>query len=289
MEDEDDASSVNSSHLQDVTRDVESLSIVENSSGHLILHDKGPTISHYQNEFGIYSQNESNSYDQNSLLNEPETGNGLTISDIQREYGLYQSDETPCSNNNKGGVTTEHSVDSPYELPRPPNSNFANEQSGQADEFYASHDSYPFNYQTPSNHYDAKGKTCINNGYLSPYENNIQGKEYGGSGDNDANSEHFNHCFKTSPNGQPLNDNNAYKAAEYNSKEQLEVLYSVRMREIQQLTEELQQLYTAKENEKDQMGRNLALAQAEIARSNLSRDQAQNALGKRLSCNNSLQ
>ncbi|XP_043282129.1 centrosomal protein of 152 kDa isoform X2 [Venturia canescens] len=278
LEDEDDASSVNSSHFQDVTRDVESSSIIENSSGHLIQNDKGPTISHYQNEFGIYGQNESNNYNQNSLLSEPEAEKGPTISDIQREYGLYPSDGTPCSNNNKGGPTTERSVDSPYELPRPPNSNFGLDRTGQVNEFYVSHDNYPFNYETPSNHYDAKGKTCRNNGYISPYENNVQGKDYGGGGDNDANSEHFNHCFKTSPNGQPLNDNNAYKAAEYNSKEQLEVLYSVRMREIQQLTEELQQLYTEKENEKDQMGRKLALAQAEIERSNLSRNQAQNAL-----------
>lgn len=257
--------------------------MIDNSTERAVV--KGPTISHFQNEFGIYDRNDSQSYNQNSSLNQTEGDKGPTISDIHREYGLYQSGGNSYSNNNKDGNSMERTVDSTYELARPPNSAFSQGQDSNVSERYATHGTYPFHYETPANHYDSKGKSYTNNGYIEPYENNVQNKGYGssgGGGDNDVNSDHYNHCFQTSPNGRPLNDNSAYKTAEYNSKEQLEVLYSVRMREIQRLTEELEERHLRYEEEKNQMGRQLALAQAEIERSNLSRNQAQNALGKNL-------
>lgn len=90
----------------------------------------------------------------------------------------------------------------------------------------------------------------------------------------------MNHCYKTSPNGRPIDDDEAYKTAEYNSKEQLETLYMVRVREINRLTEKMQQLQLEKEDEKSQMSRKLMLLQAEVDRTNISRNQAQEALGK---------
>ena len=281
LEDDDDVSSVSSSHFHE-TRDGEHSSMMDKSISQSIPNEKPPTISQFQNEFGNYTQNESQSYNQTSSLNDTEEDKGRTPSSNQREYGLYQTTGTPYSNK-KGGNSTERTIDSPYELPRPINSVFSHALRGEINDCYTLHENYSLNYATPSNHYDSKGKNSYsNNGYIQPYENNVQGKEFDGSGDNDITSEHYNHCYKTSPNGPTESDNNAYKNAEYNSKEQLEVLYSVRMREIQRLTEELQQLHIEKQEEKNQLGRKLALAHAEIERSNLSRNQAQNALGKKI-------
>lgn len=279
LEEDDDASSMNSSHFHDASRDVDH-SGLENSSNPPAKNDKGPTISQYRNDFGIYVSDGSSNY-KSTPYPQTEDNKGPTVSDMQREFDVYGQLETPI-NNNKENNSFHSSTGSPYELPRPPkaiNSAFPHDLRAQINDGLTLLENYPFNYNTPSNHYDGHNTNYPNNGYIGAYENNIQNNscEHGG-GDNDDSSEHFNHCYKTSPNGQPINDINAYKASEYNSKEQLEVLYSVRMREIKQLTEQLQQLQLDREEEKNQHSRKLALIQAENERINLSRNQAQNAL-----------
>ncbi|XP_012260888.2 centrosomal protein of 152 kDa-like [Athalia rosae] len=277
LEDDDEASSVNSSRCyNDVTRDS-----VQRSTFEVSRTDSGPTISQIQREFGAYGRidetNERNDRVQ-STFEQPETDRGPSMSDIQREYGIYGQPETPynkITQNNTG-----HSVNSPYELPKPPNSGYPHNIREHFNEDYTFPDAYPNNYQTPTNHFGRGSEHYPENGYIGGYEKNgkyetIQ--EFGG-GDNEVASDHFEHCFQTSPNGRPVDDNTAYKTAEYNSKEQLEVLYSVRMREIQRLSEELRQIQEEREKESSQLGRKLALAQAEVERSNLSRNQAQNLL-----------
>lgn len=278
FEDDDDASSVNSSHnYTDASRGIDNNSIIDKSSIHH-REDKGPTVSQYENEFGIHGLCDKGPFP-------PSGTDNPTVSDMQRDFGIYGHISTP-HNNNKDNKSFNSVGESPYELPRPPSltnpAAYRPDLKAQINDGYTLLDNnYPRNYQTPSNHYDSVKQIYQNNGYIGAYENNIaqmDSRDYGG-GDNDLiGSEHRNHCYMTSPNGCPINDTNAYKTAEYNSKEQLEVLYSVRMRDIQRLTEELQQLHTDTEEERNQLTRKLALAQAEAERSNLSRNQSQNAL-----------
>ncbi|CAD6224690.1 GSCOCG00005504001-RA-CDS [Cotesia congregata] len=241
LDEDDEVSSVNSSNFHE-SRDLDpnnSNSLINNRSKNQINNDKAvPTLSHYQKEFGMYT------------------------SDGKAKYAM----STP--------YYSAPSLTSPMTFP--------NDLRAQINDGYTFVDNYPSNYETPSNHFDTQNAKYSNNGYLETYDNNNPLKNITevGSGDHDDSSDHYNHCYKTSPNGRPAisNDTNAYKTAEYNSKEQLEVLYSVRVREIERLTEEVQQLQLEKEEEKNQLSRKLALAQSEIERSNLSRNQAQNAL-----------
>lgn len=247
------------------------------------MSDTGQTISQIQREFGAYGRAERSNdcIDRGQpAFEHPDADRGPTISDIQREYGVYGQPETPMYNkinqNNTG-----NSIESPYELPKPSNPGYPHNVRAQFNEGYTFPDGYPNNYNTPTNHFRGETESYANNGYIDDYEKNGRYKtiqEFGG-GDNEIASDHFKHCFQTSPNGGPVDENTAYKTAEYNSKEQLEVLYSVRMREIKRLTEELEQLQEERLEEKNQLGRKLALAQAEVERSNLSRNQAQNLLG----------
>jgi phosphopantetheinyl transferase (holo-ACP synthase) len=69
-------------------------------------------------------------------------------------------------------------------------------------------------------------------------------------------------------------------AAEYGSMEQLEVLYGVRVREVQQLAHQMEELREQAAHEKDQMYRRLALAQAEKERAALQYAQSAQNLGK---------
>ncbi|XP_034189267.1 uncharacterized protein LOC117608360 isoform X1 [Osmia lignaria lignaria] len=240
LEDDNETSSVNSSHYQDSAKEVE------------INSTQGQTVSQLQKEFGVYEHENSNNYDSTMMNHRPEMEIAPSMCD------MYDS---------------KSNAETPYELARPPNLRV------QVNEDYTFNENYTYNYQTPANHYDAQNKPYSNNGYIDGYENNLQSKQIHefGSGDN-VTSDHLNHCYKASPNGRPRDDNIAYKNAEYDSREQLEVLYSVRMREIKQLTEELQQLQMKKEEEKNQLGRKIMLLQAEIERSNLSRNQTQHAL-----------
>ncbi|XP_011298306.1 golgin subfamily B member 1-like [Fopius arisanus] len=275
-EEDDDASSINSSHnYTDASRCLDH-SVIDKSYMHE-REEKGSTVSQYQNDFGIYGQRDTSSFPTS------DTDKGPTVSDMQREFGVYGRLSTP-RNNNMDNKSSNSIAESPYELPRPPSltnpASYPHDLRAQINDGYTLLENYPYNYQTPSNHYDGVKQNYQNNGYIGTYENNIAQKESRNysDGGNDNESEHHNHCYKTGPNGCAINDSNAYKIAEYNSKEQLEVLYSVRMKEIQQLTEELQQLHAEKEEEKNQLIRKLALAQAETERSNLSRNQAQNSL-----------
>ncbi|XP_012527288.1 centrosomal protein of 152 kDa isoform X2 [Monomorium pharaonis] len=287
LENDDDASSINSSHFQDdSTRDdTDHPDTMVNSGVELMTSAKGQiaVVPHLQKEFGgVYDRLENlnsydcvdnlNSYDRDVIMNhrsDSETGG----STAQSDFDLYK---TPYDNNrfNDSNSTV---LETPYELTKPP-TGYVRKMHPQ--EEYTFGENYPCNYETPSNHYNTHvPRKYSNNGINEAYENNVQSKqihEFGG-GDN-ATSDHMNHCYKTSPNGRPIDDDVAYKVAEYNSKEQLEVMYMVRMREINRLTEELQQLQLEKEDEKSQMSRKLMLLQAEVDRTSISRNQAQEAL-----------
>jgi len=234
---------------------------------------------HLQKEFGVYDQVDNlNNYDRNVITNhrsDSETG-GLGIA--QSDFDLYRQTGTPYSNNR---FNDNNTIETPYELAKPP-IGYSRKMHPQSTEECTFGENYPCNYETPSNHYNTHiPRKYSNNGISDVYENNVQSNqihEFGG-GDN-ATSDHMNHCYKTSPNGRAIDDAVAYKTVEYNSKEQLEILYMVRMREIKRLTEELQQLQLEKEDEKSQMNRRVMLLQAEVDRTNISRNQAQEALGK---------
>lgn len=70
-------------------------------------------------------------------------------------------------------------------------------------------------------------------------------------------------------------------ASEYGSVEQLEVLYEVRVREVQQLAQQVEELKEQAAHEKDQMYRRLALAQAEKERATLQYAQSAQNVGKK--------
>lgn len=290
LENDDDISSVNSSHYQDDTRNTDHADTVVNSDLEPITPAKGQVaVAHLQKEFGIYDRGENlnnydrvdnlNSYDRDVITNhrsDSEIDGGTTQSD----FDLYRQTGTPYGNNrfNDSNSTV---LETPYELAKPP-TGYPRKMHPQSAEECTFGENYPYNFETPANHYNTHiPRKYSNNGINNAYENNVQNKqihEFGG-GDN-ATSAHMNHCYKTSPNGRPIDDDVAYKTAEYNSKEQLEVMYMVRMREINRLTEELQQLQLEKEDENSQMNRKLMLLQAEVDRTNISRNQAQEALGK---------
>ena len=284
LEDDDDASSINSSHYHDNTHYSDNTNSVINSSYQPNSINKGQTVSQLQKDFGVYVRtDDGNTYNHEaSSFHEASDEIRKDMADVQNDFHLCDPTSTPFGKSNRTNNTEKNITDSPYDLPRPVNLGLNHDHRVKVNDEYTFHNSYPYNYETPSNHYD-EDNNFSNNGYIEGYENILQSnqmREFGG-GDNEVTSDHFNHCYETSPNGRPVDDCNAYKTAEYNSKEQLEVLYSVRMREIHRMTEELQQLHLEKEEEKSQMSRRLTLAQAEIERSNLSRNQAQNALGKR--------
>ncbi|XP_021928465.1 centrosomal protein of 152 kDa-like isoform X2 [Zootermopsis nevadensis] len=73
-------------------------------------------------------------------------------------------------------------------------------------------------------------------------------------------SDHYQYCFRNSPYED---SNQQYRKAEYGSMEQLEVLYEVRVREVQRLSQQLEELKEQAAHEKDQLYRRFALAQAE--------------------------
>ncbi|KYN34657.1 hypothetical protein ALC56_11146 [Trachymyrmex septentrionalis] len=284
---ENDASSINSSHYQhDNTRDTDHIDTMVNSDLEPITPKGQVAMVHLQKEFDVYDRMENlnnydhvdnlNSYDRDVITNhrsDSEIGSGT----IQPDFDLYRQTGTPYDNNrfNDGNSI----IETPYELAKP-STGYPRKIFPQSAEEGTFSENYPCNYETPSNHYNTHiSRKYSNNGINDIYENNVQSKqihEFGG-GDN-ATSDHMNHCYKTSPNGRPMDDAVAYKTSEYNSKEQLEILYMVRMREISRLTEELQQLQLEKEDEKNQMSRRLMLLQAEVDRTNISRNQAQEAL-----------
>ncbi|CAK9826361.1 Centrosomal protein of 152 kDa [Anthophora retusa] len=277
LDDDNDTSSINSSHYQDSTKEVEVSTTMLNSSTQGLVSSKGQTISQLQKEYGVYDHVEKN-HDNTMTNHRSELEIGPSISDIQRDFNVYGQTDTPYSKSNRSN-DMHNTAETPYELAKPPNAAFPRDLRVQTEEEYTFSENYSYNYQTPANHYDAQSKNYSNNGYIDGYENNVQCKqihEFGG-GDNTT-SDHLNHCYKASPNGRPIDDNVAYKTAEYDSKEQLEVLYTVRMREIKRVTEELQQLQIEKEEEKNQLNRKITLLQAEIERANISRNQTQHAL-----------
>lgn len=287
LENDEDASSINSSSYQNDTRDtIEHNDTMVNSGLESVTPAKDQ-VAVAQEEFDVYDQVENlnnydradnlNNYDRDVITNhrsESETDGGI----IQSDFDLYRQTGTPYGNNR---CNDSNSTETPYELAKPP-SGYSRKMHPQSVEECTFGENYPHNYETPSNHYNTHiSREYSNNGINDAYENNVQSKqihEFGG-GDN-ATSDHMNHCYKTSPNGRPINDDEAYKTAEYNSTEQLKILYMVRMREIDRLTKELEQLRSKKEDEKSQMNRDLMLLQAEVDRTNISRNQVQEALGK---------
>ncbi|XP_050457860.1 repetitive organellar protein-like isoform X2 [Cataglyphis hispanica] len=275
----DDASSVDSSHYQDDSiRDTDYTNIVVNSGLESVTPAKGQ-VAVVRKEFNVYNCMENlNNYDDNVITNhisDSETG-GI----VQADFDLYRQTETPYANNKFNDNSNSNSMlETPYELSKP-SIGYSRKMHPQSVKEVTFGENYPYNYETPANHYNTHIlKKYSNNGFIDGHENNVQNKqihEFGG-GDN-ATSDHMNHCYKTSPNGRSIDDDAAYKTAEYNSKEQLEVLYKVRLRDIDRLTDELQQLQLEKEDEKNQMSKKLMLLQAEIDKINISRTQAQRAL-----------
>ncbi|KAF3428780.1 hypothetical protein E2986_04483 [Frieseomelitta varia] len=263
LDEESDTSSINDSHYQDSTKGAKVSNTTLNSSQGIVS-SKDHTVSQLQKEFDTYDHvDNSNNYDSSIMNHRSELELAPSISSMQRDFNVYGQPDALCSNNNRDNDMHNITAETPYELARPPNCAFPKDMRTQ----------------TPANHY-AQDKNCSNNGYIDGYENNVHCKqihEFGG-GDN-LTSDHINHCYKTSPNGRPTDDDSmAYKIAEYDSKEQLEVLYTVRVKEVKRLTEELQQLQLEKEEEKLQLSRKITLLQADIERSNISRNQTQHAL-----------
>ncbi|XP_071862935.1 uncharacterized protein isoform X1 [Bombus fervidus] len=279
LDDESDTSSINDSHFQDSTKGSEVTNTMLNSPQRIVS-SKDQTVSQLQKEFGIYDHvKNSNNYDSTIINHRSEMEIAPSISNIQRDFDVYDQTDTPYSKNNKDNDMHNIIAETPYELTRLPNTAFPKDLRTQVEEDYTFNENYSYNYHTPANHYDAQSKNYSNNGYIDGYDNNVQCKqihEFGG-GDN-VTSDHINHCYKTSPNGRSTDDGVAYKMAEYDSKEQLEVLYTVRMKEVKRLTEELQQVQLEKEEEKNQLSRKITLLQADIERSNISRNQTQHAL-----------
>ncbi|XP_076636098.1 uncharacterized protein LOC143349067 isoform X2 [Colletes latitarsis] len=265
LEEDDDISSVNSSHYRDSTKEVDDSNTGINSCVQQAASPNSQTVSQLQKEFGHYDHVENSNYDNAMTNHRSELEIRPSISEIQRDFDVYDQTDTPYS---KSRSNDTHSI-----VAETPNSGFTRDLRSQVDEEY-----YPYNYQTPSNHYDAQRKAYSNNGYIDGYENNVQCKQICDFGSDNITSDHLNHCYKSSPNGRPQDNSVAYKTAEYESKEQLEVLYTVRMREIKRLTEEMQQLQLEKEEEKNQLSRRITLLQAEIDRASMSRNQTQHAL-----------
>ncbi|XP_043261518.1 centrosomal protein of 152 kDa [Colletes gigas] len=280
LEEDDDISSVNSSHYRDSTKEVDDSNTGINSCIQQAASPNRQTVLQFQKEFGLYDHVEnSNNYDNAMTNHRSELEIRPSISDIQRDFDVYDQTDTPYSKSNRSNDSHSIVAETPHESTRPPNSGFTRDLRSQADEEYTFNENYPYNYQTPANHYDAQNKAYSNNGYIDGYENNVQCKQIRDfGGEDNITSDHLNHCYKSSPNGRPQDNSVAYKTAEYESKEQLEVLYTVRMREIKRLTEEMQQLQLEKEEEKNQLSRRITLLQAEIDRSSMSRNQTQHAL-----------
>lgn len=281
LENDDDASSVDSSHYEDSVKDTNFTNTVTNSSLQLVTPTKDQAGMQLQNDYGVYNTAENvNSYDLDMITNhrpDPDAGSGGGIMQTGvTEFDLYRQTGTPYVNNRLNDSNSS-TLETPYELTKPPNTGYTCKIYEKEVEECTFGENYPYNYETPSNHYNTHPKKYSNN----RYQNNVQSKQtcdFGG-GDN-ATSDHMNHCYKTSPNGRPMDDNIAYKAAEYNSQEQLEVMYMVRTREIERLTKKLQQLQVEKEDEKNQLNRKLLLLQTEVNRTNISKNEAQQALGK---------
>ncbi|XP_066590213.1 putative leucine-rich repeat-containing protein DDB_G0290503 isoform X2 [Prorops nasuta] len=244
--DNDDTCSVDSSHCQDGENDRTNTIYSTHKTN-----NSGRTVSQYQKEYcGFDNVDSSRDFEQNAMTNlKLSSEAGPTVSDLQREFL------------------------------GPPSTGFNRALQTADDEAYVFDGSYPYSCETPANHYDVQRENYQTNGYIDRFENNIQHKhnhEFGG-GDN-ITSDHYNHCYNTSSNGRVDDNNTAYKTANYESKEQLEVLYMVKLREIERLTDELKQLQTEKEEEASQLNRKVALLQAEVERSNISRNQSHHAL-----------
>ncbi|KAK2587256.1 hypothetical protein KPH14_002993 [Odynerus spinipes] len=274
-DDDDDNSSANSSHYQHSAKENERTNMTKQR-----LPFKTQTSAQLSNDYGAYDHVDNSMNCNHDITKNYRTESDieLSTSEIQKDMSLYGQTATPHKNN-KSIEADNLTIDTSYELARLPNSSCPRNLESHGEDGYTFNENYLYNYETPSNHYNNHGKHYANNGYIENYGNNVQCKqiqEFGG-GDN-VTSEDINHCFKVSPNGKMLDENMIYKTAEYSSKEQLEVLYTVRMKEIKRLTEELQQLQQEKETEKDQFSRKVVLLQAEVERSNISRNQAQHAL-----------
>lgn len=288
LEEDDDASSIDSSHYQDSVKDTDCINTAINSSLQLAT----PIIDQVvqlQKDFGVCNSVENlNSYDLDVITNHRSdsgadgggSGGGIMQPNVTSEFHLHRPTGSPFVNNRLNDSNSTM-LETPYELTKPPNAAYTRKMYHKQVEECTFGENYPYNYETPSSHYNTHPKKYSNNGFADRYQNNVQSNqthEFGG-GDN-ATSDHMNHCYKTSPNGRPMDDNVAYKTAEYDSKEQLEVMYMVRTREIERLTEELQQLQMEKEDEKNQLDRKLMLLQTEVNRTNISKNEAQQALGK---------
>lgn len=281
LENDDNDNSLDSSHYQDDTRDTNYSNSMVNSAMQSVTPGKDQMVAQgLQEDFSTCNHIKNLNDVITNHRSDPELNDcdGITQIDMSTDFSLYRQTETPLANI-KFNDSNSTSLETPYELAKPPIGVFPQTIHHPQIEECTVNENYPSNYETPSNHYNTRTKRYSNNGFTNRYGNNVQNKIHLGGGDN-AISDHINHCYNSSPNGM-VDDNVAYKNAEYNSKEQLEVLYMVRMKEINRLTEELQQLQLEKEQQENYFSKKLMLLQAEVDRTNISKNEAQHALGKR--------
>nr|CAD7592718.1 unnamed protein product [Timema genevievae] len=124
------------------------------------------------------------------------------------------------------------------------------------------------------NNNDGSENVGMSNQEYPTYENShLMNGEYTGGGDSNISS-HYRYCYRTSPGGYIVDNdvrhtpdqNQLYRQTSYNSVEQLEVLYSVRVREVQRLTQQLEEFSNEAAKERDEMFTKLAFWEAEQER-----------------------
>nr|CAD7403147.1 unnamed protein product [Timema cristinae] len=121
---------------------------------------------------------------------------------------------------------------------------------------------------------DGSENVGMSNQEYPTYENSgLMNGQYTGEGDINVSS-HYRHCYRTSPGGYIVDNdarhtpdhNELYRQTSYNSVEQLEVLYSVRVREVQRLTQQLEEFSNEAAKEREEMFSKLAFWEAEQER-----------------------
>nr|CAD7198702.1 unnamed protein product [Timema douglasi] len=136
---------------------------------------------------------------------------------------------------------------------------------------------------------DGSENVGMSNQEYPTYENSrLMNGQYTGGGDINVSS-HYRHCYRTSPGGYIVDNddvshtpdqNELYRQTSYNSVEQLEVLYSVRVREVQRLTQQLEEFSNEAAKERDEMFTKLAFWEAEQERAKSLHKEAEQQLCK---------
>ncbi|XP_046389996.1 centrosomal protein of 152 kDa-like isoform X2 [Ischnura elegans] len=139
-------------------------------------------------------------------------------------------------------------------------------------------------------------RTIAATGYNGPGDPHFpaKGSPFIGAGDSNVSALHYKHCTRVSPGfseapagtynysqdhiNKNIPDDEQYLKTEYNSLEQLQVLYEVRIKEIQRLHDEIEKSRNESKQMELQLKRRLTLMEAEKERAALSLKQSQNLL-----------